>query len=114
MADALMLQPTFAINWVWAGPQEQGQVYSAPWIALEPLSYNETNYNWSEFPAATGNGIINAQCLKYGYKNSYSLSYNTYDIPTIRNVWNQWAEFVTVRLPPFVSSEMHQRARGSG
>lgn len=93
-ANTTTLKPVIAVNFVYAGPQSAGQTYSAPWKALNPLTFVEANFAWNELPFKAANGLIAAQCLKYGFKNTYSVNLNTFDIPTIRAVYKSWGTFL--------------------
>ncbi|KAL8783314.1 MAG: hypothetical protein Q9195_009422, partial [Heterodermia aff. obscurata] len=93
-ANATTLKPVIAINFVYAGPQSSGQKWSTPWKALGPLTFTERTIPWSELPFKAGNGLIAAQCLKYGYKNTYSLNLPTFHPPTLRSVYTSWTHFL--------------------
>ncbi|KAL8766522.1 MAG: hypothetical protein Q9209_006738 [Squamulea sp. 1 TL-2023] len=75
-------------------PRSDGQRWSAPWKQLGPITYVETMYNWSELPFKTANGLIAAQCLKYGYKNTYSVNLATFNTATMRSVYTSWGTFL--------------------
>ncbi|CAF9942179.1 MAG: hypothetical protein HETSPECPRED_005383 [Heterodermia speciosa] len=93
-ANTTTLKPIIAINFVYAGPQSEGQKWSAPWKALGPLSFVEANFNWSELPFKAANGLIAAQCLKYGFKNTYSVNLKTFNTATMRAVYTSWGNFL--------------------
>ncbi|MCJ1460567.1 hypothetical protein MMC28_010949 [Mycoblastus sanguinarius] len=95
-ANVTTIKPEIAINFVYAGPQSDGQVYSAPWKELGPITFVEENFSWAELPTRTANGLIAAQCLKYGYKNTYSLNLKTFDTATMRSVYTSWGNFLAL------------------
>ena len=71
-------------------------MYSAPWKELGPITFVEENFSWAELPTRTANGLIAAQCLKYGYKNTYSLNLKTFDTATMRSVYTSWGNFLAL------------------
>ncbi|KAL8748184.1 MAG: hypothetical protein Q9190_000003 [Brigantiaea leucoxantha] len=93
-ADSMSLQPTIAINLVYAGTTKDGRKYSDPWKNLGPHQFVEANYNWAELPSKTAKGFIAAQCAEYGYKNTYSVNLQHFDIPTARSVFDSWKQFL--------------------
>ncbi|KAL8945215.1 MAG: hypothetical protein Q9211_000256 [Gyalolechia sp. 1 TL-2023] len=93
-ANTTTLKPVIFINFVYAGSQSDGQRWSAPWKQLGPVTFVENIYNWSELSFKTAGGLIAAQCLKYGYKNTYSLNLATFDSTTMRSVYTSWGNFL--------------------
>ncbi|KAG7001459.1 FAD-linked oxidoreductase OXR1 [Physcia stellaris] len=93
-ANTTTLKPIIAINFVYAGPQSEGRKWSAPWKALGPLTFVEASFNWSELPFKAANGLIAAQCLKYGFKNTYSVNLATFNTATMRAVYTSWGNFL--------------------
>ncbi|KAL8876843.1 MAG: hypothetical protein Q9198_005025 [Flavoplaca austrocitrina] len=93
-ANTTTLKPVIFINFVYAGSQSDGQRWSAPLKQLGPLLFVENIYNWSELPFKTASGLIAAQCLKYGFKNTYSLNLATFDTATMRSVYTSWGNFL--------------------
>ncbi|KAL9035358.1 MAG: hypothetical protein Q9214_006618 [Letrouitia sp. 1 TL-2023] len=88
------LAPTIAVNFVYAGSEADGRNYSNPWQQLGPTTFVEASFNWVDLPSQTANGLIEAQCLKYRYKNTYSVNLEQFDIPTMYSVYHSWSDFL--------------------
>ncbi|KAL8860970.1 MAG: hypothetical protein Q9178_002725 [Gyalolechia marmorata] len=80
------LPPELAVNIVFGA--------NTTTLKLGPVTFVENIYNWSELPFKTASGLIAAQCLKYGYKNTYSLNLATFDTATMRSVYTSWGNFL--------------------
>ncbi|KAL9610448.1 MAG: hypothetical protein Q9167_004846 [Letrouitia subvulpina] len=88
------LAPIIAVNFVYAGSEADGRKYSNPWQQLGPTTFVEATFNWADLPSKTANGLIEVQCLKYGYKNTYSVNLKRFDLLTMRSVYHSWSQFL--------------------
>ncbi|KAI4274805.1 MAG: hypothetical protein LQ337_003654 [Flavoplaca oasis] len=109
-ANTTTLKPVIFINFVYAGSQSDGQRWSAPLKQLGPLLFVENIYNWSELPFKTASGLIAAQCLKYGFKNTYSLNLATFDTATMRSVYTSWGNFLAANPSTLLFEVFGQQA----
>ena len=82
------------MNIVYAGTQAAGQAWSNPWKQLGPLTFAEDISNWAELPFKSEGGMKSGDCLNYGYKDIYSATLKTFDLPTMRSIYTSFGKLI--------------------
>lgn len=92
------------LNLVYAGPQEQGEVYANYFattgngthkrLTINRLSNNATELTFAELPYQSAGGAIAAACARGYRQNTYSLATLDFDVKNTRALWESYKAFI--------------------
>jgi FAD/FMN-containing dehydrogenase len=82
------------MNLVYAGPRDQGRMYSSLFNSTGLLSLDESMVTWPELSYEAERGAIAAVCARGRRQNIYTLNMKTFDAATMRKIYSNFGTFI--------------------
>ncbi|KAI1506779.1 FAD binding domain-containing protein [Biscogniauxia marginata] len=112
VTDPSTLETVMSFNLVYAGPQEEGEKFTALFATntnstgphIERLSLNETVVPWDQLPHIAAGGAINIACTEGLSYNVYTANTALFDIAQQRALLNSYQDFI--KTNPLASASL--------